>query len=82
MHVSMSFLHLVLTFTTNYIIMAKGLLQCCLSSVLQVFDLLMGGSSLVNKLAENTKRFRAGMKEAGFTLKVRGREDTFIPLSS
>ena len=36
----------------------------------QVFDLLMGGSDLVGKLASNTRRFREGMKAAGFNLKV------------
>ena len=30
----------------------------------------MDGSELIGKLMENTKRFRQGMKDAGFTLKV------------
>ena len=37
---------------------------------LQVFDLLMNGSDLVNKLQTNTKYFRSVLKDAGFSLKV------------
>ena len=30
----------------------------------------MGGSDLVEKLTDNTQRFRQGMEDAGFILKV------------
>ncbi len=38
----------------------------------QVFDLLMGGTGqeLMQKLQDNTARFRHRMTDAGFTLKV------------
>lgn len=36
----------------------------------QVFDLLMDGSSLTKKIADNTKLFRSKMIKAGFDVKV------------
>ena len=36
----------------------------------QVFDLLMDGSELVEKLQWNTTYFRSQMSDAGFVLKV------------
>ena len=37
---------------------------------MQVFDLLMNGSELVEKIQWNTQYFRQRMTEAGFALKV------------
>ena len=45
-----------------------ALIGLCL--IQQVFDLLMNGSELVEKLQYNTDHFRKRMQEAGFTLKV------------
>jgi hypothetical protein len=36
----------------------------------QVFDLLMDGTDLTTKVAENTQLFRSKMTEAGFTIAV------------
>ena len=38
--------------------------------ILQVFDMLMNGSELIRKVAENTTLFRTKMTEAGFTVSV------------
>lgn len=53
-------------------VLAQDELYCCLWCLLQVFDLLMGGSELVSKLQENTRYFRSVLEGAGFTVKVSG----------
>ncbi|XP_064395572.1 2-amino-3-ketobutyrate coenzyme A ligase, mitochondrial-like [Halichondria panicea] len=52
------------------------------AGAIKVFDLLMGGTGqeLMNKLQENTTRFRQRMTEAGFTLKGEGHPITPVML--
>ena len=46
----------------------------------KVLDLLVGGSDLIEKLTENTRRFRQSMEEAGF--KSKGKNCPIVPVMS
>jgi len=47
---------------------SNSIAPCIVYSCMKVFDMIMNDTSLRDKLAANTKRFRSKMKQAGFQL--------------